>query len=150
MPKTLLILATITLTSLIFFPHHGLLLSNEEETRGELKPPWELRKLSFVLYEFLNAPDREEFARTHQIFYHEGKLRVYIDMAPGTSKEEKDRLIGTYRIHIEKGSGNRFRAILPADQLASLAKETPVLSIRLPDRPQAQEESETKEGEVKK
>ncbi len=149
MSKIIFIL-TIVLISLIFFPHHGLLLSNEEETRGQLKPPWELRKLSAVLYEFLNAPNREEFARTHHIFYHDGKLRVYIDMAPGISKEEKDRLIGTYRINIEKGSGNRLRAILPADELASLAKETPVLSIRLPDRPQAQEESEIKEGEVKK
>ena len=63
---------------------------------------------------------------------------------------EKEKLVSTYRMSIEKESGNLLRAIIPVDELASLAKEAFVLSIRLSDRPVVQGKSEAEEGEVKK
>jgi hypothetical protein len=39
---------------------------------------------------------------------------------------------------VEKESENLLKVIVPVDELASLAKETFVLSIRLPDRPVVQ------------
>jgi hypothetical protein len=96
----------------------------------QLRPPWELRKLSSVLYEFLKTSDREGFARTHHIFYHEGKLRVYISVDPAISQKEKERLIKAHQIIVEKETEILLRAIVPVDELPSLSSETSVLSIR--------------------
>ena len=128
----------------------NLLFSFEKEKEAKSKPPWELRKLSSVLYEFLEAPDREIFAKTHHIFYKDGRIRVYISMDPALSFEEKKRLLNKHRIEVEKESQNLLRAIVPVDELVSLAKETLVLSIRLPDRPVAQGTIRLNEEEVGK
>jgi len=126
------------------------LFSFDKEKETKSKPPWELRKLSSVLYEFLEAPDREIFAKTHHIFYKDGRIRVYILLDPALSFEEKERLVNTHRIEVEKESQSLLRAIVPVDELVSLAKETFVLSIRLPDRPVAQETIRLNEEEVGK
>lgn len=112
---------------------HNFLFSLENHTEVQLKPPWELKKLSSALYEFLESPNTEEFARTHRIYYHEGKVRVYVTVDPVISQKEEERLISTYRMDVEKESENLLRVIVPVDELVSLAKETVVLSIRLPD-----------------
>ena len=130
--------------------HHNLLFSFEKEMVTQLKPPWEFRKLSSVLYEFVKTPDREGFAKTHHIFYIDGKLRVYIVVNPAISQEGKETLVNTHRIIVEKESENLLRAIVPVDELVSLAKETFVLLIRLPDRPVVQGKTRLDEEEVGK
>jgi hypothetical protein len=90
--------------------------------------------LSSALYEFLISPDREEFVKTHHLFYQEEKLRVYVVVDPAISQKEKETLVNTHRINVEKVSQNLLRALVPGDELASLAKEPLVLSIRLPNR----------------
>jgi len=107
----------------------------KKEAAAQNKSPAELAKLESILYEFLLAADREGFARTHHIFFREGRLRLYIVMDPNTSGSEKEGLINTYRIGVEKESGNLLRATVPVEALASLAGEKLILSIRLPDRP---------------
>ena len=108
------------------------------EARGQIKPPLELRKLDSVLYEFLMATDRENFAKTHGIFFQGGRVRVYIVMDPNVKPSEKESLIKAYRIETEKESGDFLRAFVPVDGLASLAEEKFILSVRLPDKPMAQ------------
>jgi hypothetical protein len=110
----------------------------KKEVAAQIKPPEELAKLESVLYEFLLAADQEGFARTHHIFFREGRLRVHIVMDPLISANEKEGLIKTYGIGIEKGSGNLLRATVPVEALTSLAGEKLILSIRLPDRPMVQ------------
>jgi len=108
------------------------------EARGQIKPPLELKKLESVLYEFLKATDREDFARTHRMFFREGRVRVYIDIDPGASPTEKESLVKAYRIEIEKESDNSLRVTVPVEGLASLAEEKLILSVRLPDKPMVQ------------
>ena len=108
------------------------------EVGAQIRPPEELAKLESVLHEFLMAADREGFARTHHIFFREGRLRVHIVVDPLISANEKEGLIKTYGIGIEKGSGNLLRATVPVEALTSLAREKLILSIRLPDRPMVQ------------
>jgi hypothetical protein len=126
------------------------LFSFEKEITVQLKPPWELRKLSSVLYEFLNTSDQEKFAKTHHIFYNGRQLRVYIVLDPTISQESKETLVNTHQIIVEKESENLLRAIILVDELVSLAKETFVLSIRLPDRPVVQGTIRLNEEEVGK
>jgi hypothetical protein len=108
------------------------------EASGQIKPPLELKKLGSVLYEFLMVTDRENFAKTHHIFFREGRVRVYIVMDPNISPTEKESLVKTYRIEIEKESENLLRVTVPVESLASLAQEKFILSVRLPDKPMVQ------------
>jgi len=140
----------IILILLILCVHSNLLFSFEREMTVQLKPPGELRKLSSVLYEFLKTPDREGFAKIHHILYNNGKLRVYILLDPAISQEEKKTLVNTHQIIVEKESESLLRALVPVDELVSLAKETSVLSVRLPDRPVVQGRSKLEEEEVGK
>jgi len=105
------------------------------EAAAQIKPPEELGKLESVLYQFLLAADREGFAKTHHIFFRQGKVRVFIVTDPYISTTEKEGLIETYRIKVEKESENLLRATVPVEELTSLAKERHVWSIRLPDEP---------------
>ena len=140
----------IILILLILCVHHNFLFSFEKEITVQLKPPWELRKLSSVLYEFLNTSDQEKFAKTHHIFYNGRQLRVFIVVDATISQEERERLVKTHQIIIEKESENLLRAIVPVDELVSFAKETFVLSIRLPDRSVVQGTTRLGEEEVGK
>ena len=108
------------------------------EAAAQIRPPEELAKLEFVLHEFLMAADQEGFARTHHMFFREGRLRVHVVMDPLISANEKEGLIKTYGIGIEKGSGNLLRATVPVEALTSLARGKLILSVRLPDRPMVQ------------
>ena len=123
---------------LVIFVQNELSFSSERERAAQLKPPWELRKLSSELYEFLMTSDREGYAKTHQIFYQDEKVRVLILLSPNIGEKEKRTMVDTYQIRVEKKSGDSIRGTVSVDELASLAGETLVLSIRLPDRPMAQ------------
>jgi len=105
------------------------------EAAAQIKPPEELKKLDSVLYQFLLAADREGFAKNHHIFFRQGEVRVFIMTDPHISTIEKEGLIKTYQIKIEKESENLLRATLPVEELTPLAKEKNVWSIRLPDEP---------------
>ncbi len=128
--KIQIFLATLALS--VICAQNELSFSSEREMDAQLKPPWELRKLSSKLYEFLMTSDREGYAKTHHIFYHEGKLRVLILLSPNFGEKEKETMVNTYQIRIEKKSGDSMRAMVPIDELVLLAKEALVLSIRLP------------------
>jgi len=110
----------------------------KKEVLAQTKPPAEFAKLESVLYEFLLAADRDGFARMHRIFFGEGRLRLYIVTDPNISGIEKEGLIETYQIGVEKESGNLLRATFPVDALVPLAGERLIVSIRLPDRPMVQ------------
>jgi len=97
------------------------------------KPPKEL-KLSSILYELAVAPEPEKFAKKHDIFLTEGKVRVFISFNPTSSNSERDKLAENYNYAVEKKSHDLLRALVPVNSLIALSKESVVWSIRLPDR----------------
>jgi hypothetical protein len=99
----------------------------------EHKPPKEL-KLTSILYELAVAPEPENFAKEHDIFFTEGKVRVFISFNPASSNSERDQLAENYNMVIEKKSNDLLRALVPIDRLIPLSKESIIWSIRLPDR----------------
>jgi hypothetical protein len=133
-----ILIFSISFVFLIFCGHNHQLFSFENKMEAQLKPSWELRKLDSAIYEFLMTTDRESFAKAHHIFFMEGRLRVYIVMDPDISQREKEGMIETYRIKIEKESENLLRATVPVEELTSLAKENLIWSIRLPEKPVVQ------------
>ena len=98
------------------------------------KPPIDL-KLTSVLYELAITPDKEIFAKENGIFLSNGTVRVYISFDPAAPHSQRVKLVETYNMVVEKKSNNLFRALVPIDSLIPLSKESPVWSIRLPDRP---------------
>lgn len=101
------------------------------------KPPKEL-KLSSILYELAVAPEPEKFAKKHDIFLTEGKVRVFISFNPASSNSEREQLAENYNFMVEKKSNDILRALVPIDRLIPLSKESVVWSIRLPDRAKKQ------------
>jgi hypothetical protein len=117
----------------------GSLLSAENEDtfadgikKGN-KPPKEL-KLSSLLYDLAVDPEPEKFAKKHDIFLTEGRVRVFISFNPASSNSEKNKLAENYNYIVEKKSNAAARALVPIDRLIPLSKEYVVWSIRLPDR----------------
>lgn len=100
----------------------------------ERKPPIEL-KLNSILYELAVASDREKFAKEHDIFYYEGKVRVLIFLNPASSIPDRENLVKRYNIVVEKKSNELIRALVPIDELILLSKEPIVWSISLPEKP---------------
>jgi hypothetical protein len=98
------------------------------------KPPIDL-KLTSVLYELAITPDKEMFAKEHDIFVSKDRVRVYISLDLATTQSQEEKLVETYNMLVEKKSMNLFRALVPIDKLIPLSKESHVWSIRLPDRP---------------
>jgi hypothetical protein len=97
------------------------------------KPPKGLR-LSSILYELAIAPGPEKFAKKHDIFLTNGKVRVFISFNPASSNSEREKLAESYHFMVEKKSNDILRALIPIDRLIPLSKESVVWSIRLPDR----------------
>jgi hypothetical protein len=97
------------------------------------KPPKEL-KLSSILYKLAVASEPEKFAKRHDVFLTEGKVRVFISFNPTSSNSERDKLTENYNFIVEKKSNDLLRALVPMDRLIPLSKEAVVWSIRLPDR----------------
>ena len=108
---------------------------NEDTFADEIKegPPKGL-KLSSILYELAVAPEPEKFAKKHDIFVTEGKVRVIISFNPTFSNLERDQLAENYNFLVEKKSNDILRALVPIDRLIPLSKESVVWSISLPNR----------------
>jgi hypothetical protein len=95
------------------------------------KPPREYARLASVLYELIKSPDRGDFARRHGLYLEQDKVRVIIELLP-EFKEVK----GDYEMVVEGTTNRLIKALVPIDQLDSLAKNPSVGFIRPPHKPQ--------------
>jgi len=104
------------------------------EFKAKRKPPREL-KLTSILYELAIASEPENFAKQHDIFLSNGRVRVFIFFNPASSSSEREKIFENYKIAIEKKSNDLLRALLPINTLIPISQEPIIWSIRLPDRP---------------
>ena len=95
------------------------------------KPPREYARLASVLYELIKSPDRSDFAKRHGLYLEQDKVRVIIELLP-EFKEVK----GDYEMVVEGTTNRLIKALVPIDQLGSLAKNPSVGFIRPPYKPQ--------------
>lgn len=95
-----------------------------------LKPPREYAKLASVLYELIKSSDRRDFAKRHQLYLSQDKVRVIIELLPEFKEVEKD-----YAMTVEGRTKNRIKALVPLDQLGLLARDPSVGFIRPPHKP---------------
>jgi len=132
--QAFLILAIVLLNASILNAQLLALQLNTPEGLGGQKPPKDL-KLSSILYELTIASDREKFAQEHDIFLFEGKVRVFLFFDPVSSNSEREKLIKSYNLVIEKKSDDLVRAMVPINELIPLSKEPVIWSIGLLDKP---------------
>ena len=92
------------------------------------------QKLSSMLYELAISQDPEYFAKKHNIFLSEDRIKVYIFYDPGISLSEEETTFKEYNIMIEKKSNGLIRALVPINKLIPLSQDPVIRSIRLPDR----------------
>ena len=104
------------------------------EFKAKRKPPREL-KLTSILYELAIASEPENFAKQHDIFLSNGRVRVFIFFDPASSSSEREKIVENYKLVFEKKSNALLRALVPIDGLIPMSKESIIWSIRLPDRP---------------
>lgn len=86
------------------------------------KKTWD--NIDYVLYQLLNEEDKSEFARNHNLFYKEGKVRVILKTQNGEIKSTG--------MEIETRQGSLIQALAPVDNLVGLSKNKRVLHIRKP------------------
>jgi hypothetical protein len=91
------------------------------------------QKLSSLLYELALSPDPAYFAKKHNIFLDNHRVRVYIFLEPSSPDPERMKLLKAHNIMIEKWSADMLRGLAPVDQLIPLSAEPAVRFIRLPD-----------------
>jgi len=117
---------------------HYLPEKKEDTLTGEFKvkrkPPREL-KLTSILYELAIASEPENFAKQHEIFLSNGRVRVFIFFNPASLSSEREKIVENYKLVFEKKSNDLLRALVPIDGLIPMSKESIIWSIRLPDRP---------------
>ena len=94
------------------------------------KPPREYAKLASVLYELIRAPDRSNFAKRHQLYLSQDKVRVIIELLPEFKEVE-----GDYEMVVEGRTNSLIKALVPIDLLGLLAKDPSVGFIRPPHKP---------------
>jgi hypothetical protein len=92
------------------------------------------QKLSSMLYRLALSPDPDGFAKRHDIFLGDHRVRVYIFLDPSTPEPERTKLLKAHGITIEKGSDDMLRGLAAIDQLIPLSEEPAVRYIRLPDK----------------
>ncbi|RJQ14132.1 MAG: hypothetical protein C4560_12740 [Nitrospiraceae bacterium] len=131
-----------TIKSAFLFLHLLLIASCTSAQQSALpekvtqhKQPGEYAKLSSVLYELTLAADRENFAKQHDIFLSNGKVRVFIIFDPASDDSKREEIIKSHGIVEEKKSKDLLRASVPVEALTSLSKEPIIRSIKLPDKP---------------
>jgi hypothetical protein len=124
--STLLIISSCTIAQQTDIP---------QKESEPLKPPREFAKLSSILYELTLAKDWENFAEQHDIFLTDGKVRVFIIFDPASQSSEREELIKSYSITIEKKSKDLLRALVSINALTALSLEPIIWSINLPDKP---------------
>lgn len=94
------------------------------------KPPREYADLASILYELINSPDRSDFAKRHQLYLSQGKVRVIIELLP-----QFEEIKGDYGVMVEGRTDTLIKALVPIDQLGLLAKDPSVKFIRPPHKP---------------
>lgn len=108
------------------------------DAQGEVyygrKPPQQL-KLASILYELVISQEREVFAANHDLILVDGKVRVFIFFDPSSTEAQREGLLATYHLDLEKKSDHLFRAIVPIDLLVPLSNEPIVWFVTLPDKP---------------
>lgn len=109
-----------------FLKSYGLSMLDELPS----KPPREYAKLASILYELINSPDRSDFAKRHQLYLSQGKVRVIIELLP-----EFEEIEGDYGVMVEGRTDTLIKALVPIDQLGLLAKDPSVRFIRPPHKP---------------
>ena len=91
------------------------------------------QKLSSVLYELAITQDPEYFAKQHDIFFKNNRVRVFIFFEPSSDPNRK-KIFNDHGIMIEKSSADLTRGLVPVDHLIPLSQEPVIRSIRLPDK----------------
>jgi len=92
------------------------------------------QKLSSMLYELAGSQNPEYFAKKHDIFLDEDRVRVFIFFEPSSSGPDRKKILHDHGIIIEKGSADMIRGLVTVDRLISISEEPVIRSIRLPDR----------------
>jgi len=102
------------------------------------KPPRQYAKLASVLYELIKSPDRHDFAQRHGLYISRDRVRVIIELLP-----EFNEIEAGYEIAVEGRTKNLIKALVPVDQLGSLARDPSVGFIRPPHKPHPLSSSST-------
>lgn len=89
--------------------------------------PADCPKLESRLYQLVTAPNPTEFARTSDLAYADGSVRVVIELR---SKDES--LPPGYSIKVETRSNELVQASVPLNELCKLSNEPQVKFIREP------------------
>jgi hypothetical protein len=112
--------------------------SNKTESRKSQEESKKIQasknqKLPSMLYELALSPNPDYFAKKHNIFLDNHRVRVYIFLEPSSPDPERMKLLKAHNIIIEKWSADMLRGLAPVDQLIPLSVEPAVRFIRLPD-----------------
>jgi len=92
------------------------------------------QKLSSTLYDLAIAQDHEYFAKQHDIYLENNRVRVYIFFEPSSSDPNRKKILNDHGIIIEKSSAELTRGLVPVDHLISLSQEPVIRFIQLPDK----------------
>lgn len=140
--------AILVLTFLVFVIASCTFAQQRDIPQKELiqhKQPKKYAKLSSILYELTLAKERENFAKQHDIFLTDGKVRVFIIFDPASQSSKREELIKSYSITVEKKSKDLLKALVSIDALTALSLEPIIWSINLPDKPVIQIKEENNE-----
>lgn len=91
-------------------------------------------KIDSKIQEVIQSLDKEEAAKRYGLFYQNGKLRVHLIFSPQITIEEKGKIYSTYKIHVEKESGQVLRVLVPVGELMALGENPLIQMIKIPDR----------------
>jgi hypothetical protein len=95
-----------------------------------------------VLYQLVQAQEREDFALNHGLYLKDGKVRVVIELNNDTEAPDFER----YGVEIETRYENLVQALVPVDNLINLSEESNINFIRTPLKahPESEEDDETR------
>ena len=97
---------------------------------NDTQPSGKNPRLGSVLSQMISADNPQDFARVHNLFMQDGKVRVVVELA------NENANLPEYVIE-EIRYENRVQALVQIDKLEALSKETNVSFIRLPLEPYA-------------
>lgn len=85
-------------------------------------------KLESVLSQLINSDDPQEFARAHNLYLRDGKIRVAVELG------DEMALLPDYVI-IESRYGKYVQTMVPIEKIVALSLEKNVTFIRTPSKP---------------
>jgi len=106
----------------------------DDKRKVNCKPPKNLKLTSF-LYNLAIASEPDRYAKQHDIFLSNGKVRVFIFFNPDSSNSEREKIVENHKIAVEKKSSDLLRALIPINTLIPISQEPIIWSISLPDLP---------------